>query len=349
MQSVEKRIKDRVDREFPSVIRDLAPSIQVSAILKGKKRVDLRWGEERRYFDLASLTKIIFTVSAYMREHSYFDLKPQDIVHDVLPEINEEEVKFFELLSHSAGYVDWKPYFKKLRSLPKKDRWYELRRMVLCEKRQSHRKNAVYSDLDFILLGFALEQLRGRSLIGCWNELRNDFPKTRLHFCKDNRPKYVKSYYAPTEKCSWRKQRLQGEVHDDNTWSWGGVSSHAGLFGRLEDVEDWALSLRKALNGQSSWVKPDTVKLFTKRALPKKNGDWSLGFMMPGSSPSCGSYFSSQSFGHLGFTGTSFWMDPKKDLMITLLTNRVYYGRKRSLIKEARPLIHNIIFEELMR
>src|SRR5262249_6059003 len=100
-------------------------------------------------------------------------------------------------------------------------------------------------------------------------------------------------FYAPTERCPWRGRLVQGEVHDENAWALGGLSSHAGLFGSIDDVSWYGLFLRSQLMGISkTFLKSRTVKVFTNRARSLGKGDWALGFMMPtpGSS-SCGDYF----------------------------------------------------------
>jgi len=144
---------------------------------------------------------------------------------------------------------------------------------------------------------------------------------------------------------------MQGEVHDDNAWSLGGVSSHAGLFGSIDDLGWFGLFIRGQLQGISrTLIKQKTAQLFATRSLPLGRGDWALGYMMPtpGASSS-GDYFSPYSIGHTGFTGTSFWYDPAQDMIVAILSNRVAFGREREVFKELRPKIHNWIVEGLRR
>jgi CubicO group peptidase (beta-lactamase class C family) len=177
------------------------------------------------------------------------------------------------------------------------------------------------------------------------------FHGTTLDFHLDNKPLFKKEHYAPTEECPWRHRLLQGEVHDENTWSLGGVSSHAGLFGTIEDLGWYVLHIRSQMMGIARYeIRQKTALLFSKRGVDEGKGDWALGFMMPtpGSS-SCGQYFDLSSIGHTGFTGTSVWYDPKIDLAVCILSNRLVYGRENTKFKDLRPKIHNWLVEGLRK
>jgi CubicO group peptidase (beta-lactamase class C family) len=140
-------------------------------------------------------------------------------------------------------------------------------------------------------------------------------------------------------------------VHDDNAWAFGGLSTHAGLFGSIDDLGWFALFMRSELKGYAKTsVKPKTAQFFASRSLPPGKGDWALGYMMPtpGNS-SAGNYFSPFSIGHTGFTGTSLWYDPQADLSIAILSNRVFYGRENKEFATLRPQIHNWIIEGMKR
>ncbi|MCM2283108.1 MAG: serine hydrolase, partial [Bdellovibrionaceae bacterium] len=164
-----------------------------------------------------------------------------------------------------------------------------------------------------------------------------------------NQPPHARRLYAPTEFCPWRKKTIQGEVHDENTWVLGGVAPHAGLFGTLDDLSRWGLCLRSSLRGGSGGLaRPETVARFARRALPRARGDWALGFMLPGlKGASCGKYFSRLSVGHLGFTGTSLWYDPRRDLLVTVLSNRVHPTRENKLFPQLRGFLHDSVVESL--
>jgi CubicO group peptidase (beta-lactamase class C family) len=209
---------------------------------------------------------------------------------------------------------------------------------------------AVYSDLGYMLLGFVLEAWSHRNLLDVWKDMKaGTYPESSLGFHLNNRPAHPVEQYAPTEVCPWRHKRLQGEVHDDNTWSLGGVSTHAGLFGSIDDLAEYGLTLRAQLLGLAgAKVHQATAQLFAHRAVAPEVGDWALGFMMP--SPqraSCGRYFSPESIGHTGFTGTSLWYDPVRDLLVTILSNRVFGGRDNKAFLALRPQLHDWVVESL--
>jgi CubicO group peptidase (beta-lactamase class C family) len=160
---------------------------------------------------------------------------------------------------------------------------------------------------------------------------------------------YSEEEFAATEDCPWRKKVLQGEVHDDNAWTLGGYSGHAGLFSTAEDVYVIANMLREHYFGmRQDFFMPETVREFFRRQNIVKGSDWALAWdtrALEGSS--AGKYFSRDSVGHTGFTGTSIWMDLEKDVIAILLTNRVHPTRNNDKIKQFRPVFHDAVMEAL--
>jgi CubicO group peptidase (beta-lactamase class C family) len=160
---------------------------------------------------------------------------------------------------------------------------------------------------------------------------------------------YPKEEFAATEDCPWRKEVLRGEVHDDNAWSLGGYSGHAGLFSTAEEVYVIANMLREHFFGlRRDFFKPETVKEFFRRQDIVAGSDWALGWdtrALEGSS--AGKHLSRDSVGHTGFTGTSLWMDLEKDVIAILLTNRVHPKRDNDKIKQFRPVFHDAVMEAL--
>jgi CubicO group peptidase (beta-lactamase class C family) len=160
---------------------------------------------------------------------------------------------------------------------------------------------------------------------------------------------YAREEFAATEECPWRKRVLQGEVHDDNAWALGGCSGHAGLFGTAEEIHTIVNVLREHFIGKrSDCFKAETVKEFFRRQNIVEGSDWALGWdtrAIEGSS--AGMFFSRDSVGHTGFTGTSIWMDLKKDVIAIFLSNRIHPKRDNDKIKQFRPVIHDAIMEEL--
>jgi CubicO group peptidase (beta-lactamase class C family) len=154
--------------------------------------------------------------------------------------------------------------------------------------------------------------------------------------------------FAATEYCPWRKRLLRGEVHDENAYMLGGVAGHAGLFGTARQVFHqlsllWRIYLGRISDGPCS---QETVHTFWTRSDTPSHGTWALGFDTPSAAQSsAGDFFSPGSLGHLGFTGTSFWLDLEKEIIVILLTNRVYPSRQNDKLRVFRPLLHNLIME----
>jgi CubicO group peptidase (beta-lactamase class C family) len=142
----------------------------------------------------------------------------------------------------------------------------------------------------------------------------------------------------------FRNRVIQGEVHDENASVMGGVAGHAGLFGPATDVAKFAECM---LRGGDPILKPATIKLFSTREQLPSGTTRALGWDTPSSPSQSGKYFSSHSFGHLGYTGTSLWIDPERELSITLLTNRTWPDNSSQAIKQVRPAVHDAIIQEL--
>jgi CubicO group peptidase (beta-lactamase class C family) len=276
----------------------------------------------------------------------------QTRVKEILPDFKHENMLITELLTHTSGLEWWIPFYK---TIPLDKSWSEKRLWIFQQINQTtlnKTDKSVYSDLGFIVLGFVLEKIYQRSLLEVWNEIKEKYyPSTTLEFHVENKTNLPLEQFAPTEDCAWRKRIMRGEVHDENTWSFGGVSSHAGLFGSIEDVSAVGLNIRSQLQGIARYsVRQKTAQLFAARAIPPEVGDWALGYMMPSvESASCGPHFSVLSIGHTGFTGTSIWYDPRHDLLAIVLSNRIHYGRDNKAYIQLRPQIHSWIFESLKR
>jgi CubicO group peptidase (beta-lactamase class C family) len=155
--------------------------------------------------------------------------------------------------------------------------------------------------------------------------------------------------FAATEDCRWRKKVVRGFVHDENAYSLGGYSGHSGLFGTAEDVFTLVNLLSMHFHGErSDYLRTETVRSFFSRQNIVNDSTWALGWDTPSTeASSAGQYFSAHSVGHLGFTGTSVWMDLEKDVIVVFLTNRVHPTRDNEKIKAFRPVLHDLIMEEL--
>ena len=152
---------------------------------------------------------------------------------------------------------------------------------------------------------------------------------------------------APTERCSWRKKVLCGEVHDDNAYAMGGVSGHAGLFAPAKDLDNILCRLKDCYHDRNQIIPASILCEFWTRD-QTRGSTWCLGWDTPSAvGSSSGTGFSPHSVGHLGFTGTSVWLDLEHDRHVILLSNRVHPNRDNDLIKNFRPLIHDLIIKAL--
>ncbi|HET9402503.1 MAG TPA: serine hydrolase, partial [Candidatus Acidoferrales bacterium] len=203
-----------------------------------------------------------------------------------------------------------------------------------------------YSDLDFMLLGEMIERLTGRTLDSLAAE--KIFAPIGMRDTSFNPSAKMKSRIAPTENdTAFRKEQVRGEVHDENAWAMGGVAGHAGLFTTAGDLAAFAqMMLNGGIYAHHRVLRRSTVEDFTEAQAVSAKAR-TLGWMAPTENSSSGRYFSAESFGHTGFTGTSLWIDPKKDLFVALLTNRVYPTRENDKLAKLRPAIHDAVVEGL--
>lgn len=342
-------LKFDVAEKIRSAIPGVTEGVFARAFVEGELEVDVQVGETYRYYDWASLTKIVFTVSRFMQLYEQDLVKPKDKVVQFLPWYRHKSVTVAQLLSHSSGHKAWNGYFEKLILDSSRDKksFSDKIAPLLVEEELMNPGISLYSDISFLLLGCIMEAVTKKGLLEQWTDLNKSLGLRETAFHVNNMPLATRTDYAPTEECLWRKRKIQGEVHDDNTWTLGGVSSHAGLFGSMTDLTRYGLLLRSIWQGKDGFVKSSTLKFFAEPTSPKK--DWALGFMMP-SKPksSSGKYFSKKSIGHTGFTGTSLWFDPEKDFLVVILSNRTYPDRNNFRFRdELRPLIHDWIYEAI--
>ncbi len=202
---------------------------------------------------------------------------------------------------------------------------------------------AEYSDIGFIILGVVLERLADESLDAfCQREIFGPLGMTHTTF---NPAPALKDSIPPTaDDRSFRHRIIQGEVQDENASVLGGVAGHAGLFSTAEDLAIFAHAM---LNGGYPILRSTTVELFSRRESAPEGTSRALGWDTPSAPSQSGKYFSSRSFGHLGYTGTSLWIDPDRQLSITLLTNRTWPDCQNQAIKQVRPAFHDAVIEAL--
>jgi CubicO group peptidase (beta-lactamase class C family) len=306
---------------------------------------------EHTVFDLASLTKPLATTLAVIRLIQDSKLTLSTPIGGVLPQFagsGKEDITLMQLLAHTSGYPAYRPYYMELRRLPAEQRLSALRKRLIEEvPAYPAGRKALYSDLGFMVLRWVIETVSGERLDRFVN--RTIYAPLELEdiFFIDLDNPAPRKPFAATEECPWRKRMLQGEVHDDNAHAVGGIEGHAGLFGTASDVYRLLSELLAAFHESrpSSRFESSLLKEFLRR---QPISDRALGFDMPSASgSSSGGCFSPETVGHLGFTGTSFWMDLKRSITVILLTNRVHPGRENEKIKIFRPRIHDAVMQEI--
>lgn len=344
MNKIENKLSERLTAEMKGVVE----GVVIKACQAGNTVVDLEVGKIYDYYDLASLTKVIFSTSALMYAYSRNQFDVNAPVSQWLSWWPHRQITLAQILSHTSKLRPWQPFYQKLDTTqPRSLRFKELKEL-LRQEFPSDQGRAVYSDLNFLLVGFVLEEMYELSLEEIWAELKEQTGLDTIHFNPDNVPTFARELYGPTEVCEWRNKIIQGEVHDDNAWALGGVAPHAGLFGTIDDVCRWGCDLLAILRNEKRWLPEIVLRKFVSRHTPEEIGDWALGFMLPTPGrASCGRLFSEKSFGHTGFTGTSVWMDPTRDLCVAILSNRTHPDRKNDRFVQLRPKIHDWIMEEL--
>jgi serine-type D-Ala-D-Ala carboxypeptidase len=306
-------------------------------------------------FDLASLTKPIATATALMLlvEAGMVELDaPVDTYLGAYRHSYLDSPTLRQLLSHCSGLPAWRPYYQGIDpGWPQAERRRAMYAAVHRERPIAKPGAMVqYSDAGFILLGELVETVTGMPLDEfCRQEIFAAFHLDGLGFRHlAQPPQAADTQFASTESCPWRGRVLDGEVHDENAWIMGGVSGHAGLFGTGQQVWRFAQGLLDALQGGSWLVSTPTLRTFTTRQGVPAESTWALGWdtPTPGQS-SAGRYFSPTAIGHLGFTGTSLWIDPTQRVIVVLLTNRIHPSRQREGIRAFRPLIHDAVMRAL--
>lgn len=301
-------------------------------------------------FDLASLTKPLATTLAVMQLVSQRKLKLDQPLGSILFRLNNTDksrMTIKHLLCHNAGLPDHRPYYQSLAKLPPERRRDALRDLLTAEPLINPvGQEVLYSDLGFMILSWVIEKVSGQRL----DRLLSDKiyrPLGLNLFFVDLGSKPLKANFAATERCPWRKILLEGVVHDDNAYVVGGIEGHAGLFGTAADVYSLLSMLLSVYNGllADHLFEEELLRTFLKR---QDHTGRTLGFDTPAlSGSSCGRYFSQASVGHLGFTGTSFWVDLVRRIIVILLTNRIHPSRDNNKINAFRPKLHDAIMKSV--
>jgi CubicO group peptidase (beta-lactamase class C family) len=292
-------------------------------------------------FDLASLTKVMATTPLLMRllETGRLDLDEPVARHlSSWRGVDRDAVTIRDLLSHSSGLPAHDAFYLTLHGRDAIERAISATALDYAPRTKS-----VYSDLGFMLLGFILEDIAPLSL-------QFDAVRTQMQNPEEvqfHPPDVWKRRTAPTRFSEWRGRLLLGEVDDDNAWALDGAAGHAGLFGTAAAVGAFARHILQVLHGRVGAFQQATVRTFVARREDVPGSSRALGWdtMLPTSS--CGTRMSAGAFGHTGFTGTSLWIDPARDVYVVLLTNRVYPDGTNNAIQEVRRGVHDAVMQEL--
>jgi CubicO group peptidase (beta-lactamase class C family) len=313
--------------------------------------------ERETIFDLASLTKPLGTALAIMKliDEGLVGLDiPISSLIKPFPWKDKANLTVRLLLSHSAGLPDWKPFYLELTKYPMEERKPALRRLIMEEPLdEGPKKVSLYSDLGFMLLEWIIETVTDQDLSSFLNSsLYHPLGLNELYLDQITADTVdEKRSFAATEYCKWRKETMQGHVHDENAYALGGYSGHAGLFGTAPDIFTLIKRLIKIYHGYCSEpITTETVRTFFSRQEIVPDSTWALGWDTPAeNNSSSGNYFSSSSVGHTGFTGTSVWIDLRENITVIFLTNRIHPSRSNEKIKDFRPKLHNLIMREFVR
>ncbi len=301
-------------------------------------------------FDLASLTKALSTTLIAMRLYSEGELDlnrtvERDLGHFPCPQFLKQST-YADLLRHSSGLQGYAPLFQRFNPLnlplPGQARVALAKKIAELEMAYEPGTSSVYSDFGFLYLGWALERTTGTPLAALFHaHVLSPLNLKGLRSAENS----AFSQVAATEHCPWRNRLIDGDVHDEHAFVLGGLAGHAGLFGTASAVGRVAQNLLDAFYGRNTDYLPQaTVRRFWSASNCVGGSSWRLGFDGTSSVDSlAGDQASSFTVGHLGFTGTSFWIYPKQETVVVLLTNRVHPNRNNESIQEVRRAVHSEI------
>lgn len=302
-------------------------------------------------FDLASLTKPLATTLAVMLLVQQGRLaldRPGADYWRGLDRSDKAAMTIRHLLSHCSGLPAWRPYYLRLAGVAPEGRMALVQQWVVSEPLATGPgKRVLYSDVGFMVLQWIVEQVTGQPLDQFYRSgILAPLAIDDLFFPAAGVPLHPPSF-AATELCPLRGRLVQGSVHDDNAHALGGIAGHAGLFGTASAVWSLLQGLLDADRGEASHplFSQALIKTFFQR---QSQGTWALGFDTPShTGSSAGHHFSANSVGHLGFTGTSFWMARDQGVVVILLANRVHPSRYDYRIRWFRPELHDAVMQAL--
>ena len=298
-------------------------------------------------FDLASVTKVVATTAIAMLLYDRGILRLDMPLTEILPEFaanaasnsDRRSVTLHSLLAHSSGLPGYLRLFEQHHSPAAM-----LEALMRVPLETAPGTRAEYSDIGFMLLGRALEVLAGDSIAHLFQT--EIAAPLRLETARFTPPAEWRDQIPPTENdTTFRHRIIQGEVQDENCSALGGVAGHAGLFANALNVLRFAacvLAGGATVTGEQLF-RPETIRLFATRETQPPGTSRALGWDTPSQPSSSGRFFSPNSIGHLGYAGTSLWIDRDRGLAVALLTNRTWPDRSNNAIREVRPTFHDAI------
>ncbi|MFL5812771.1 MAG: serine hydrolase domain-containing protein [Bdellovibrionia bacterium] len=358
-QVLEQGLKDGVAPGFVVGVLDMRRPDPFLVTARGQRRVEPSPLPMRpdTIFDIASVSKVFATatLAGVLVERGWVSWNTR--LSSIFPDYPSRSIELEHLLSHTAGFPWWEPFWEKLRAqfaprslseIPVASRQSAMRKWIMaCSPAVSPGERVEYSDVSFLLLGFALEEVTGMPLdravrrflwepMGLLDQGRGPYYRRTITSAAQ-----INEDVAATELSPWHQTVLQGQVHDENCWAMGGYGGHAGVFARAEDLLRFSKALLDGFLSQHT-----LTEMWSRVSRPagcERTRGWDS---VSAQGSSAGRYFSTSSVGHLGFTGTSLWIDPQARLAVTLLSNRVHPTRENIKIRAFRPLLHDAVRED---
>jgi CubicO group peptidase (beta-lactamase class C family) len=334
-------LRSQVDSAFPGAVIAVGrhDTVLLLAAVGHYGTDDPRPVTPETVYDLASLTKVIGLTTACMMLVQQGALDLDAPVQRYVPAFRgpgKERVTVRHLLTHSSGLPAWRPLYTEATTRATAFALTDTTPLV-----RQPGDTFVYSDLGAVVLTQAVEAITEERIDGYLD--RRLFQPLHMTSTRFLPPPAWRDRIAPTER-SQDGTIIRGTVHDENAWKLGGVSGHAGLFSTAGDLARFAQWLLDAREGRLS---PPLVQEFTRRQDLPPGSSRALGWDTPSETSSAGTLLSTRAFGHTGFTGTSVWIDPEKDLFIILLTNRVHPTRENGRIVRVRPRVADLVVHTL--
>lgn len=360
-----KKNFDKVRTVINTAIQDSAfPSATVLVMQKGTRLFHEGFGRmtydlsSRRtdtttVYDLASVTKVLATTLSIMKLYELGKLRLDDSVSKFIPEFanhGKERITLTNLLIHDGGLPAFRPY-ERTHTAPDE----AMRSLYNETPKALPGDTTIYSDLDFILLGEIVRRITGKRLDQFFTDTFAE-PlglQTTGFYAGAPPPDSIRQFITPVETDSgWKATSLETRplVHDPRAAFFGGVAGHAGLFSSASDA---ATLMQMLMNGGefggTRYLKRETIALFTKRHSMKSTRALGWDTRSQDTTASTGKYFSQGSYGHLGYTGTSIWVDQARQLCVIFFTNRVYPTSSNNKIRAVRKRLHDAVIQSLSK